>query len=149
MNYFSEFQERIREIRILERFFYQKIKDIYTTSIDYDAKDEKTIAFFKVVQNKLLWAISQQTAAELVYPKLFQKLSDIIISAGYKVKLLVGTDDYYCRDYMPIQVSEKDFVQFVFSPEAYFKGEELNFITQRLSRLNNATFKAWPFSNQG
>ena len=67
MNYFNELQERIREIRISEKFFYQKIKDIYTTSIDYDQRDEKTIQFFKVVQNKLLWAISQQTAAELVY----------------------------------------------------------------------------------
>ncbi len=70
MNYFNELQERIREIRISERFFYQKIKDIYTTSIDYDANDEKTILFFKVVQNKLLWAISQQTAAELVYRRV-------------------------------------------------------------------------------
>ncbi|MBX2930309.1 MAG: virulence RhuM family protein [Chitinophagaceae bacterium] len=67
MNYFTELQERIREIRLSERFFYQKIKDIYTTSIDYNPKDEKTIQFFKIVQNKLLWAISQQTAAELVY----------------------------------------------------------------------------------
>lgn len=67
MNYFDELQDRIRQIRISEKFFYQKIKDIYTTSIDYDPKDEKTIVFFKVVQNKLLWAISQQTAAELVY----------------------------------------------------------------------------------
>ena len=67
MNYFNELQTRIREIRISERFFYQKIKDIYTTSIDYNAKDENTLTFFKVIQNKLLWAISQQTAAELVY----------------------------------------------------------------------------------
>jgi len=67
MNYFNELQERIREIRLSERFFYQKIKDIYTTSIDYNPKDEKTIEFFKVIQNKLLWAISEQTAAELVY----------------------------------------------------------------------------------
>lgn len=67
MNYFNELQERIREIRLSERFFYQKIKDIYTTSIDYDSKDEKTVEFFKIVQNKLLWAISEQTAAELVY----------------------------------------------------------------------------------
>ena len=70
MNYFSELQERIREIRLSERFFYQKIKDIYTTSIDYDSKDEKTIEFFKVVQNKLLWTISQQTAAELIYRRV-------------------------------------------------------------------------------
>ncbi len=67
MNYFNELQTRIREIRISERFFYQKIKDIYTTSIDYNPKDENTLTFFKIVQNKLLWAISRQTAAELVY----------------------------------------------------------------------------------
>ena len=47
MNYFNELQERIREIRISERFFYQKIKDIYTTSIDYNPKEESTILFFK------------------------------------------------------------------------------------------------------
>ncbi len=70
MNYFNELQERIREIRLSERFFYQKIKDIYTTSIDYDPKDEKTIEFFKIVQNKLLWAISSQTAAELIYRRV-------------------------------------------------------------------------------
>ena len=70
MNYFNELQERIREIRLSERFFYQKIKDIYTTSIDYDPKDEKTTKFFKIVQNKLLWAISRQTAAELVYRRV-------------------------------------------------------------------------------
>jgi hypothetical protein len=70
MNYFTELQERIREIRISERFFYQKIKDIYTTSIDYDPRDEKTVLFFKTIQNKLLWAISQQTAAELVYRRV-------------------------------------------------------------------------------
>lgn len=70
MNYFNELQERIREIRLSEKFFYQKIKDIYATSIDYDPKDEKTIEFFKIVQNKLLWAISEQTAAELVYRRV-------------------------------------------------------------------------------
>ena len=70
MNYFTELQERIREIRISERFFYQKIKDIYTISIDYDSKDEKTLEFFKIVQNKLLWAISQHTAAELIYRRV-------------------------------------------------------------------------------
>ncbi len=70
MNYFNELQTRIREIRLSERFFYQKIKDIYTTSIDYNAKDEKTIEFFKIVQNKLLWAISKNTAAELIYRRV-------------------------------------------------------------------------------
>lgn len=70
MNYFNELQDRIRKIRLSEKFFYQKIKDIYTTSIDYNPKDPQTISFFKIVQNKLLWAISQQTAAELVYKRV-------------------------------------------------------------------------------
>jgi hypothetical protein len=70
MNYFNELQSRIRKIRLSEKFFYQKIKDIYTTSIDYDPKSSKTIEFFKIVQNKLLWAISEQTAAELVYRRV-------------------------------------------------------------------------------
>jgi len=70
MSYFDELQNRLREIRLSERFFYQKIKDIYMTSIDYDPKDEKTIEFFKIVQNKLLWAVSSQTAAELVHDRV-------------------------------------------------------------------------------
>ena len=70
MNYFDELQKRLRDIRISERFFYQKIKDIYMTSIDYDSKDKKTIEFFQIVQIKLLWAVSQQTAAELVHNRV-------------------------------------------------------------------------------
>ena len=54
----------------LNGFSIRKIKDIYTTSIDYDPKDEKTITFFKIVQNKLLWAISSQTAAELIHNRI-------------------------------------------------------------------------------
>lgn len=67
MNYFHELLDRIREIRISERLFYQQIKDIYATSIDYDPSDQMTLAFYKEVQNKLLWAVSGKTAAELIY----------------------------------------------------------------------------------
>jgi len=67
MNYFKELLERIREIRLSERVFYQQIKDIYATSIDYDPADEMTLAFYREVQNKLLWAVSGKTAAELIY----------------------------------------------------------------------------------
>jgi len=68
--YFDKLQSRLREIRLSERLFYQKIKDIYTTSSDYDPQDEQTVMFFKIVQNKLLRAISEQTAAELVYHRV-------------------------------------------------------------------------------
>lgn len=66
-NYFKELLDRIREIRLSEKVFYQQIKDIYATSIDYNPSDEQTLAFYKEVQNKLLWAVSGKTAAELVY----------------------------------------------------------------------------------
>lgn len=68
--YFDKLQEKLREIRLSERVFYQKIKDIYTTASDYDPKSEATVNFFQTVQNKLLWAISQKTAAELIHSRV-------------------------------------------------------------------------------
>ena len=65
--YFEEQLQRIREIRLSERKFYQKITDIYATSIDYDVTAQATKRFFATVQNKLHWAIHGQTAAEMVY----------------------------------------------------------------------------------
>lgn len=67
MNYFKELLERIREIRIEEKVFYQQVKDIYRLSKDYDPDAQITLDFFKKVQNKLLWAVSGQTASQLVY----------------------------------------------------------------------------------
>jgi len=64
--YFEEQLERIREIRLSERKFYQKIPDIYATSIDYDVTAQATKRFFATVQNKLHWAIHGQTAAEMI-----------------------------------------------------------------------------------
>lgn len=65
--YFEEQLQRIREIRLSERKFYQKITDIYATSIDYDVTAQATKRFFSTVQNKLHWAIHGQTAAEVIY----------------------------------------------------------------------------------
>lgn len=65
--YFEEQLQRIREIRLSERKFYQKITDIYATSIDYDGKAQATQRFFATVQNKLHWAIHGKTAAEVIY----------------------------------------------------------------------------------
>ena len=65
--YFEEQLQRVREIRISERKFYQKITDVYATAIDYDVTAQATKRFFATVQNKLHWAIHGQTAAEVVY----------------------------------------------------------------------------------
>ncbi len=100
MNYFNELQNRIREIRLSEKFFYQKIKDIYTTSIDYNSKDEKTIEFFKIVQNKLLWAISTQTAAELVYRRADATLPLMGILSLDKKSGLNKTDISIAKNYL-------------------------------------------------
>ena len=66
-DYYDSLLAEIREIRLSERRFYQKITDIYATSIDYDKKSPTTIKFFKKVQNKMHYAVSKQTAAEIIY----------------------------------------------------------------------------------
>ena len=66
-DYYDSLLAEIREIRLSERRFYQKITDIYATSIDYDKKSPITIKFFKKVQNKIHFAVSHQTAAEIIY----------------------------------------------------------------------------------
>ena len=68
-NYFQELLDRIRDIRSSEKVFYQKIKDIYTTSIDYGSNTDKAKEFFATVQNKLHWAIHKNTAAEVIYKR--------------------------------------------------------------------------------
>ena len=66
-DYYESLLAEIREIRLSERRFYQKITDIYATSVDYDRKSPTTIKFFKKVQNKMHYAVSHQTAAEIIY----------------------------------------------------------------------------------
>lgn len=68
-DYFDELLRRIQDIRTSERRFYQKITDIYATSIDYDPTQPQSIEFFQTVQNKMHWAITGKTAAEIVYAR--------------------------------------------------------------------------------
>lgn len=97
-DYFDELLERIREIRASEKRFYQKVRDIYTTAVDYDPKSDQAQLFFKKVQNKMLWATTGYTAAELVYGRANSQLpnmgltnwkgsrvrqSDVIIAKNY------------------------------------------------------------------
>lgn len=68
-DYFDELIRRVQDIRTSERRFYQKITDIYATSVDYDPTDEMSISFFKTVQNKMHWAITGKTAAEIIHER--------------------------------------------------------------------------------
>lgn len=65
-DYFDEWLERIRDIRASEKRFYQKVRDLYTTAIDYDGESRDAREFFAKVQNKMLWAVTGHTAAEIV-----------------------------------------------------------------------------------
>jgi hypothetical protein len=69
-DYFEELIRRIQDIRTSERRFYQKITDIYATSIDYDPTQPESIEFFQTVQNKMHWAITGQTAAEIIHARV-------------------------------------------------------------------------------
>jgi hypothetical protein len=89
-DYFDELLERVREIRASERRFYQKITDIYALSIDYDKTDVQTKEFFATVQNKLHWAITGKTAAEIIYSsadatKLYMGLTNWKHAPGGKI----------------------------------------------------------------
>lgn len=65
-DYFDEWLARIRDIRASEKRFYQKVKDLYITAVDYDKTSEQAKLFFKKIQNKMLWAVTGKTAAELI-----------------------------------------------------------------------------------
>ncbi len=76
-DYFDELLERIREIRASEKRFYQKVRDIYAMAIDYDPKSDRAQLFFKKVQNKMLWATTHHTAAELIVERADPKLPNM------------------------------------------------------------------------
>jgi len=76
-DYFEELERRIQDIRTSEKRFYRKITDIYALSVDYDPTLDISINFFKTVQNKMHWAITGQTAAELIYSRANADQSDM------------------------------------------------------------------------
>lgn len=117
MNYFRELIERIREIRLSERMFYQQIKDIYTTSIDYDPSDEMTMLFYKEVQNKLLWAVSGKTAAELIYYRVNASLPELGLTSTKVPQKVRKTDveigkNYYKEDEITLYPSIKQVFNY-------------------------------------
>ncbi|MBR5434917.1 MAG: virulence RhuM family protein [Bacteroidales bacterium] len=100
MNYFKDLLDRIREIRLSERVFYQQIKDIYKTSIDYDPSDEMTLRFFSEVQNKLLWAVSGKTAAELIYYRANASLPMMGLTSTESIGKILKSDVVIGKNYL-------------------------------------------------
>jgi hypothetical protein len=89
-DYFDELLERIRDIRASEKRFYQKIKDVYTLAIDYDPNAQTTLEFFRTVQNKLHWAITGRTAAEIIAERADASRPNMGLTAWKGVKVRRG-----------------------------------------------------------
>ncbi|PKN00324.1 MAG: hydroxyacid dehydrogenase [Elusimicrobia bacterium HGW-Elusimicrobia-2] len=98
-DYFDEILERIRDIRSSEKRFYQKIRDIYKLAVDYDPTAEKTLEFFSIVQNKLHFAISGKTAAELIAERSDSKKNNMGLTAWKGVKVRKG-DVIIAKNYL-------------------------------------------------
>ena len=87
-DYFDELLRRIQDIRTSEKRFYRKITDIYATSVDYDPTLDISINFFKTVQNKMHWAITGRTAAEIIHQRADHRKPDMGLTSwrGAKVR---------------------------------------------------------------
>ncbi len=120
INYFNELLARIRDIRSSEKIFYQKVKDIYTLSIDYDPKSDMTKEFFATVQNKLHWAIHQHTAAEIISERASAEKQNMGLTTwqGEKIR---KTDITIAKNYL----NEKELRQLNLLVEQYLAFAEM------------------------
>jgi len=98
-NYFDELLSRIRDIRSSEKLFYRKICDIYSTSVDYNPKESKTLEFFATVQNKFHWAITGKTAAEIIIERSDAKLSYMGLT-NFPSESIRKQDVYIAKNYL-------------------------------------------------
>ena len=126
-NYFKELLDRIREIRLSEKVFYQQIKDIYATSIDYNPSAEMTLAFFKEVQNKLLWAVSGKTAAELMYYRANASLPMMGLTSTEKEGKITKNDVLIGKNYL----NEKEIGQLELIVEQFLAYAEAQALAEK------------------
>lgn len=98
-DYFDELLERIRDIRASEKRFYQKVRDLFSVNSDYDASDKATQMFFSQTQNKLLFAVTGHTAAELVLSRANDKESNMSLTA-WKGSVVRKQDIFIANNYL-------------------------------------------------
>lgn len=137
-NYFKELLERIREIRLSEKLFYQQIKDIYATSIDYNPSDKMTIAFYKEIQNKLLWAVSGKTAAELLFYRANAQLPMMGLTSTEKEGKVTKSDALIGKNYLneeEITMQKLIVEQFLAYAEAQALAEKPMYMRDWIQKL--------------
>lgn len=98
-DYFDELLERIRDIRASEKRFYQKVRDLFALSSDYDATDKATQMFFAATQNKLIYAVTKQTAAELILARADSSKPNMNLTS-WKGKVVRKQDIYTSKNYL-------------------------------------------------
>lgn len=98
-DYFDELLEQIRDIRASEKRFYQKVRDLFALSVDYDASDKATQMFFADTQNKLLYAITHQTAAELICARADENAPNMGLSS-WKGNVVRKGDIIIAKNYL-------------------------------------------------
>lgn len=131
--YFEELLEKIRDIRSSEKVFWRKILDIYATSVDYDAKDERTKKFFKTVQNKMHYAVHGNTAAEVIFNRVDSKKENIGLT-NFKGSIPTKTETEIAKNYL----SEKELDMLNRMVSAYLDVAEINALN-----MHAMTMKDW------
>lgn len=105
-DYFDELLKEIREIRASEKRFYLKVRDIYTTSVDYDSKSYLTRDFFAIVQNKMLWAVSGHTSAEIINARANADMQNMGLTSWEKNRIR-STDVVIAKNYLTQEELDK------------------------------------------
>jgi len=139
IRYFDELTERIRDICSSERVFYQKVKDIFGLSIDYDAQTTQAKDFFATIQNKLHWAIHQHTAAELIATRAIATKPNMGLTtwAGEKIR---KTDVGIAKNYLnEAEISQLNLLveQFLAFAENQARQQKVMYMSDWIKKLND------------
>lgn len=135
-DYFDELLERIRDIRASEKRFYQKVRDLFSLSSDYDSSDKSTQMFFAETQNKLLFAVTGKTAAELIVSRADASLPNMALTS-WKGKIVRKQDIFTAKNYL--SADELDTLNrfvIIFLETAELRAKNKNDLTMRFWREN-------------
>ena len=129
--YFRELLQRIRDIRSSERNFYQQVTDIYATATDYDPRDEMTKMFFATVQNKLHYAVHENTAAEIIYNRVDNE-KPFVGMTNFKGNYVTKDDVKIAKNYLSeIELQRLNLLVSGFLDFAEFQALEMNPMTMK------------------
>lgn len=139
--YFRELLQRIRDIRSSERNFYQQVTDIYATAVDYDPRSESTKTFFATVQNKLHFAVHENTAAEVIYKRVDNE-KPLVGMTNFKGNYVTKDDVKIAKNYLSeIELQRLNLLVSGFLDFAEFQALEMNPMTMQdwIDSLDNQT----------